>query len=199
MKRIRYTKYVPDPAGEMSLEDLLGALSDFLLQSGFQDYFYYDPPGDQTLDDLRRAIERALLESDMLNEELREQLRQMQMEGSLDQVIEQLIERMQQQDYISIDQPHDPSSHSSVGGQVSEAQQQARFEITDKSLDFLGYKTLRDLLGSLGKSSFGRHDTRDMATGIEASGASRQYEFGDTLNLDITATLSSAIQREGMT
>jgi len=200
MKRIRYTKYVPDPAGEMSLEDLLGALSDYLLQSGFQDYFsYYDlPDGEQSLDDLKRAIERALLESEMLNDELREQLQQMQMEGSLDELVEKLIERMQQEDYISIDQPHDPSKRSSTGGQVGDAQQQARFEITDKSLDFLGYKTLRDLLGSLGKSSFGRHDTRDMATGIEASGASRQYEFGDTLNLDITATLSSAIQREGL-
>jgi len=200
MKRIRYTKYVPDPAGEMSLEDLLGALSDYLLQSGFQDYFsYYDlPDGEHSLDDLKRAIERALLESEMLNDELREQLQQMQMEGSLDELVEKLIERMQQEDYISIDQPHDPSKRSSTGGQVGDAQQQARFEITDKSLDFLGYKTLRDLLGSLGKSSFGRHDTRDMATGIEASGASRQYEFGDTLNLDITATLSSAIQREGL-
>jgi len=199
MKRIRYTKYVPDPAGEMSLEDLLGALSDYFLQSGFQDYLsYYDLPNDQTLDDLKRAIERALLESDMLSQELREQLQQMQMDGTLDEMIEQLIERMQQQDYISVDQPHDPSRRSSVGGQLGEAQQQARFEITDKSLDFLGYKTLRDLLGSLGKSSFGRHDTRDMATGIEASGASRQYEFGDMLNLDITATLSSAIQREGL-
>ncbi len=200
MKRIRYTKYVPDPAGEMSLEDLLGALSDYLLQSGFQDYLsYYDlPNGEQTLDDLKRAIERALLESEMLNDELREHLQQMQGEGSLDELVEKLIERMQQEDYISIDQPHDPSKRSSVGGQVGEAQQQSRFEITDKSLDFLGYKTLRDLLGSLGKSSFGRHDTRDMATGIEASGASRQYEFGDTLNLDITATLSSAIQREGL-
>jgi len=200
MKRIRYTKYVPDPAGEMSLEDLLGALSDYLLQSGFQDYLsYYDlPDGEQSLDDLKRAIERALLESEMLNDELREQLQQMQMEGSLDELVEKLIERMQQEDYISIDQPHDPSKRSSTGGQVGDAQQQARFEITDKSLDFLGYKTLRDLLGSLGKSSFGRHDTRDMATGIEASGASRQYEFGDTLNLDITATLSSAIQREGL-
>jgi Ca-activated chloride channel family protein len=199
MRRIRYTKYVPDPAGEMSLEDLLGALSDYLLQSGFQDYLsYYDlPDGEQTLDDLKRAIERALLESEMLNDELREQLQQMQMEGSLDELVEKLIERMQQEDYISIDQPHDASKQSSTGGQVG-AQQQARFEITDKSLDFLGYKTLRDLLGSLGKSSFGRHDTRDMATGIEASGASRQYEFGDTLNLDITATLSSAIQREGL-
>src|SRR6266571_4524865 len=200
MKRIRYTKYVPDPAGEMSMEDLLSALSDYLLQSGFQDYLsYYDlPNGDKTLEDLRRAIEQALLAGDLLNDELREQLQQMQAEGSLDELIEQLIERMQQEDYISIDQPHDPAKQSSVGGQVGEAQSQARFEITDKSLDFLGYKTLRDLLGSLGKSSFGRHDTRDMATGIEASGASRQYEFGDTLNLDITATLSSAIQREGL-
>src|SRR5437763_1447841 len=199
MRRMRYTKYVPDPAGEMSLEELLGALSDYLLQIGFQDYLsYYDlPDGEQTLDDLKRAIERALLESEMLNDELREQLQQMQMEGSLDELVEKLIERMQQEDYISIDQPHDPSKQSSAAGQVG-AQQQARFEITDKSLDFLGYKTLRDLLGSLGKSSFGRHDTRDMATGIEASGASRQYEFGDTLNLDITATLSSAIQREGL-
>ena len=200
MRRIRYSKYVPDPAGEMSMEDLLGALSDYLLQSGFQDYLsYYDSQdGEHTLDELRRAIEQALLESDMLNDELRQQLEQMQAEGGLDEMIEQLIERMQQEDYISIDQPHDPAKRSSVGGQIGDAQQQARFEITDKSLDFLGYKTLRDLLGSLGKSSFGRHDTRDMATGIEASGASRPYEFGDTLNLDITATLSSAIQREGL-
>ena len=90
MKRIRYTKYVPDPAGEMSLEDLLGALSDYLLQSGFQDYLsYYDlPNGEQTLDDLKRAIERALLESEMLNDEMREQLQQMQAEGSLDDLIE---------------------------------------------------------------------------------------------------------------
>jgi Ca-activated chloride channel family protein len=200
MRRIRYSKYVPDPAGEMSMEDLLGALSDYLLQSGFHDYLsYYDlPNGEHTLEDLRRAIEQALLDSDLLSDEVREQLQQMQAEGSLDDLIEQLIERMQQEDYISIDQPHDPAKRSSVGGEVGDAQQQARFEITDKSLDFLGYKTLRDLLGSLGKSSFGRHDTRDMATGIEANGASRQYEFGDTLNLDITATLSSAIQREGL-
>jgi Ca-activated chloride channel family protein len=134
----------------------------------------------------------------MFDEEMRDRLQQMQMEGQLEELIEKLIERMQQEDYISIDQPHDRARQSSVGGQVGDAQQQAKFETTDKSLDFLGFKALRDLLGSLGKSSFGRHDTRDMATGIEASGASKQYEFGDTLNLDITATLSSAIQREGL-
>ena len=198
MKRVRYSKYVPDPAGEMSMEDLLSALSDYLLQSGFQNYMFYEmPEGDQNLDALRRAIEQALMDSDLFDEEMRERLRQMQMEGKLDELIGKLIERMEQEDFISIEDPPDPSQPSSVGGQMGEGQQ-AKFEITDKSLDFLGYKALRDLLGSLGKSSFGRHDTRDMATGIETSGASKLYEFGDTLNLDITATLSSAIQREGL-
>ena len=209
MKRIRYSKYIPDPASEMSMEDLLSALSDYLLQSGFNDNFWYEmqnDEGEQTLDQLRRALEQALLNGEMFDglndDDMRERLQQMQMNGQLEELIEKLIERMQQEDYISIDrpweaQPHDPAKQSGVGGQVGDAQQ-ARFEITDKSLDFLGFKALRDLLGSLGKSSFGRHDTRDMATGIEASGASKQYEFGDTLNLDITATLSSAIQREGL-
>ena len=73
-----------------------------------------------------------------------------------------------------------------------------KVEVTDKSLDFLGFKTLKDLLGSLGKSSFGAHDTRDLATGVETSGSSKQYEFGDTLNLDISETLFSAMRREGV-
>ncbi len=199
MKRIRYSKYVPDPAADMSMEDLLSALSGYFLQSGFNDNFWYElPEGEQTLDELKRALEQALLNGEMFDEEMRDRLQQMQMDGELEELIEKLIERMQQEDYISIDQPHDPAKQSSMGGQIGDAQQQAKFEITDKSLDFLGFKALRDLLGSLGKSSFGRHDTRDMATGIEASGAAKQYEFGDTLNLDITATLSSAIQREGL-
>ena len=198
MKRSRYSKYVPDPAGELSMEDLLSALADYLLQSGFRDSMWYEmPQGEQTLDELRRAIENALMDGEMFDENLREQIEQMMADGQLDELIEKLIERMQQEDYISVDEPHDPARRSSTGGQTGEAQQ-ARFEITDKSLDFLGFKSLRNLLGSLGKSSFGRHDTRDLATGIEASGSSKTYEFGDTLNLDITATLSNAIQREGL-
>jgi len=201
MKFIKYKKYVPDPASEMSMEDMLSALSDYFLQSGFQDqYMFYDmQDAEQTLDELRRALEQALLDGDLIDAEMRERLQQMQMEGKLDELIDQLIQRMQQENLISVDQPHDRSRQSSVGGQVGQNQSQARFEITDKSLDFLGFRALRDLLGSLGKSSFGRHDTRDLATGIETSGAAKQYEFGDTLNLDITATLSSAIQREGLT
>jgi Ca-activated chloride channel homolog len=200
MKFIKYKKYVPEPASQMSMEDLLNALSDYLLQSGFQRQYmdFYDLNNmEQSLEDLRQAIAEALLNSDMLDDAMREQIENMTPE-QMEQLIQQLIDRMEQENYITVEQPHDPARQSSVGGQVGEPQSQARFEVTDKSLDFLGYRALRDLMGSLGKSSFGRHDTRDLATGIEASGASKTYEFGDTLNLDITATLSSAIQREGL-
>ena len=72
-------------------------------------------------------------------------------------------------------------------------------KVTDKSVDFLGFQDVpKDLLGSLGHSSFGAHDTRDMATGVESSGAAKRYEFGDTLNLDVGATLFSALRREGV-
>ena len=201
MKFIKYSKYVADPAGEMSMEDLLNALSNYLLQSGFQDswYAYEFNEGEQTLDQLRQAIQQALESGEMLDENMRELLEQMQADGQLEELIEKLIERMEQENYITVDQPFDRSKQSNVPGQTGEMQQgQVKFEVTDKGLDFLGYRALRDLLGSLGKSNFGRHDTRDMATGIESSGASRQYEFGDTLNLDITATLSNAIQRDGL-
>ena len=202
MKFIKYSKYVPDPAGEMSMEDLLNALSDYLLQSGFQNPydFYQLPDQEQTMEALRQAIEQALEDGDFLDEDMREQIEQLRMEGKLDEMIDEVMQRMQEEGFISVDQPFqgDPARPSSVGGQTGESQAQTRFEVTDKSLDFLGYKTLRDLLASFGRSSFGRHDTRDMSTGIEASGSSKPYEFGDSLNLDITATLANSIQRDGL-
>ncbi len=199
MKYTKYSKYVADLADEMSLDDLINALSDYLLESGFQnDYMYFQQMDEHNLDALRQAIQQALEMGDFLDDEMRQKLEQMQMDGTLEELIEKLINRMEQEDYISVDEPFDRSRESNTPGQTGEAQSEVKFEITDKSLDFLGYKTLRDLLGSLGRSSFGRHDTRDLATGIESSGASKPYEFGDTLNLDITETLASAIQREGL-
>src|SRR3989442_8312144 len=41
----------------------------------------------------------------------------------------------------------------------------------------------------------GRHDTAYLSTGIEAAAASKPYEFGDTINLDVNTTLMSALQR----
>src|SRR4029077_20021577 len=49
--------------------------------------------------------------------------------------------------------------------------------------------------GPLGKSSYGRHDTREQATGVETTGAPKPYEFGDTLNLDAASTLLNAVER----
>src|SRR4029453_1882396 len=72
-----------------------------------------------------------------------------------------------------------------------------RFEITDKSLDFLGYRALRDLLGSIGRSSIGRHDTREMPTGLEGEGAPKPYGVGDTMNLDASSTILNAVLRGG--
>jgi Ca-activated chloride channel family protein len=198
MKRVRYTKYEGGLAGEMSMEDLLNALSDYLLDSGFQNPWMEFSDLDRTMDALRDALKRALESGELFDQPMQDQIDEMAAEGKLDELIEQLIQRMEQENYISVERPLDPSQTPNPSGHVGENEGQVRFEVTDKSLDFLGYKTLRDLLGSLGKSNYGRHDTRHWATGIEASGASRQYEFGDTLNLDAVATLTSAIMREGI-
>jgi Ca-activated chloride channel family protein len=198
MKGVRYTKYVGDLASEMDLESILQSLSDFLLDSGFRDPYSHYWEMDHTLDDLREALRRILESGDLFDKSIQEKLEQMAAEGKLDELIEKLVQRLEQQNYISSSQQPDPSTTAEAGGQVGDAEGEVRFEVTDKSLDFLGYKALRDLLGSLGKSSFGRHDTHHWATGIEASGASRRYEFGDTLNLDTITTLSSAISREGI-
>ena len=198
MKRVRYKKYEGSLADEMSMEDLLNALSDYLLDSGFQNPWMEFSDLDRTMDALRDALKRALESGDLFDEKMQEQIDEMAAEGKLDELIEQLMRRMEQENYISAEQPRDPSQTANPSGQIGENEGQVRFEVTDKSLDFLGFKTLRDLLGSLGKSNYGRHDTRHWATGIEASGASRPYEFGDTLNFDTVATLTSAIAREGI-
>ena len=209
MKIIRYGKYTGEPADAVDLEELMRRLSDFFLRSGFESQFYglseYDP--ERTMEALRQAVLQALEEGDLFpNETLSEEMRKLlQNPGALDkkqvrELIEQIIERMAQEGYID-PQPHvaPPPGQSALGqtGQARERDTETRFEITDKTIDFLGYKTLRDLLASFGKSSFGRHDTRDLATGVESGGASRAYEFGDTVNLDVSATLFNAVRREG--
>ena len=154
MKYTKYSKYVADLADEMSMEDLLSALSDYMLESGFQsDSMYFQQMDEHSLDALRQAIQQALEMGDFMNDEMRERLEQMQADGTMDELIERLIERMQQEELISVDQPHDPARQSTTPGQTGEAQTNARFEITDKSLDFLGFRARRDLLHSAPCSS----------------------------------------------
>jgi Ca-activated chloride channel family protein len=207
MKYIKYSRYSPDAADDIDLHDLMNKLSDFFLQSGFESPYgvYEMDPQDmqQRMDELREAILRALQEGDLLPPDMLEQLMQnpeMSQNKELRELIDKLIERMEQEGYISQQQARvTPPPSQTPGGQIGQDQPQAeaRFEITDKALDFLGFKTLKDLLASLGKSSFGRHDTRDLATGVESGGASKPYEFGDTLNMDISGTLFQAVHRNG--
>ena len=196
--KFRYTKFTGDLASEMDIEDLLKALSDYLLDSGFRDPYLRFQEMDHTLDDLREALRQLLESGDLFDDRIRQQLEQMGEQGKIDELIDKLINRMEQENYISYSQNMSPTQMSKMMGEAGNIQGEVKFEVTDKSLDFLGFKTLRDLLGSLGKSSFGRHDTRHWATGVEAHGASQRYEFGDTLNLDTTTTLKSAISREGI-
>jgi Ca-activated chloride channel homolog len=197
MKAIKYSKFTGFDWDSLSLEELLNKLSDFLLQSGFyNDYYGLQQMGqDHNLQNLHDAILDAILNQGLLSDEVLEKLL------ADSELVQALIERLQEEGYVSFSDPSSPRTDREITpGQGHEDMEvgQVKFELTDKSLDFLGYKTLKDLLGSLGKSNFGRHDTRDLSTGIESSGSSKDYEFGDSLNLDVSGTLLSAVQREGL-
>ena len=194
MKSIRYSQYTGEDFG-LSAEDLMRALSDFFLESGFNDpYFQFSEWNQHTLEDLKRALERALENGEMFDPErarqIRERLESMTQE-ELNQALGEMVQKLIDEGYINVEQKEQGGGHGRGEAKVE-------VKVTDKSVDFLGFKTLKDLLGSLGRSSFGAHDTRDLSTGVETSGAAKLYEFGDTMNLDVGQTLFSAMQREGV-
>src|SRR5213080_2353140 len=201
--KYRYTKYTGDDLDDLDLEDLVAKLSDLLLASGFGNPYATDDE-ERTMQALHDAILDALFNGGVLPEETIERLLgdpadgdQADARSKLEQLIQQIIERMAQEGYITTppDLEGERERRQGRGGKGPD-QPPVTFEVTDKTLDFLGYRALRDLLGSLGKSSYGRHDTREQATGVETIGAPKAYEFGDTLNLDAAATLLTAVQRE---
>jgi Ca-activated chloride channel homolog len=202
--KYRYTKFVGDELDGLDLEDLVSKLSDLLLSSGFGNPHGMDDE-ERTLQALHDAILEALFNGGVLPEETLDQLLgdpadgdQEEARSMLEKLIQQIIERMTEQGYITMppDLDAERERRQGRGGGFGRDQPQATFEVTDKTLDFLGYRALRDLLGSLGKSSYGRHDTREQATGVETTGAPKPYEFGDTLNLDPASTLLNAVQRD---
>ncbi len=209
MKFTRYSKFKGFDVSSLNLGDLMDALSDSVLNSGYDDDYYYTrqrSEQDTSLDALRRALLQALVEQGHLNEQqIKEMLAENEgkFKGSLlEELLNQLIERLVEEGYLNLREEPAERKERDAGqgpGQVGDPlPRNVHFEVTEKGLDFLGYKTLRNLLGSLGKSSLGRHDTQYLATGIEAESVSKPYEFGDTINLDVSATLLSAIQREGL-
>src|SRR5258706_2402649 len=202
--KYRYTRFTGDALDDLDLEDLVSKLSDLLLASGFGNPYGTDE-ADQTMQAVHDAILDALFNGGVLPEETIERLLgdpadadQGDARSKLEELIQQIIERMADEGYITAppDLEGERERRQGRGAGQGPDQPPATFEVTDKTLDFLGYRALRDLLGSLGKSSYGRHDTREQATGVETTGAPKPYEFGDTLNLDPASTLLNAVQRE---
>ena len=201
--RYRYSKFTGNDLDDVDLEDLVAKLSDLLLSSGFGNPYEMDD-AERTMQALHDAILDALFNGGVLPEETLEWLLgdpadgdQADARSQLEALIQQIIERMTEEGYITAPPNLDAERErrQGRGGNGPDVPQTAKFEVTDKALDFLGYRALRDLLGSLGKSSYGRHDTREQATGIETTGAPKPYEFGDTLNLDASSTLLNAVER----
>jgi Ca-activated chloride channel family protein len=206
MKFIRYSKFKGFDVSGLDLGSLMDALSDRVLDSGYnEDYWWTRQRGevDDSLDALRQAILQALLDQEILSERDAEQMladNGGEFKGSLlEELINQLIERLVEEGYLNLEERPAEMQNGNGHGKVGEPMpRNIKFKVTEKGLDFLGYKTLQKLLGSLGKSSIGRHQTQHLDTGIEAALSSKQYEFGDTINLDVNATLLSAITREGL-
>ncbi len=205
--KYRYSKFTGDDLDDLDLEELLSRLSDMLLSSGFDDPYGMPEDDGHSMQALHDAILEALLNGGLLSDETLEKMfgkdwrDNDDAEARLDELIQRIIQKLQKQGYVtpSPDLAGDRERRERAGGTGGQADASFKFEITDKSLDFLGYRALRDLLGSIGKSSLGRHDTREMATGVEASGAPKPYEFGDTMNLDASATILNAVMRSTST
>ncbi len=215
MRFTTYSKFIPGLAEAVNLQALLDQLGDFLLQSGFaggESWWGGEDPGDRSLESLREAILRALVQSGQLTPEMMRFLRgessgdpaqDQEVERQVAELLDQIIRRLMEEGYLNLAEvPQLPAGYSAVfgpEGQARSAARQVQFSLTEKGADFLGYKTLKALLGTVGKSSAGAHDTPHLATSIESEAASKPYEYGDVLNLDVPATLGRALAREGLT
>jgi Ca-activated chloride channel family protein len=211
MRSHTYTKFSPAMGDAVDLQSLLDNLADFLLQSGFAGGSQFHPfwgetgdDADHSLDALKQAILDALIQSGQMTPEMLEALRgdgDELSEQKLAELLDGIVKRLIEDGYLNLDKPPEmPAGHQNVtgpGGLAQAAARDVQFNLTDKGVDFLGYKALRGILASLGKSNFGAHDTAYLATGIESDGWSKPYEFGDTLNIDVNETLKNALARNG--
>jgi Ca-activated chloride channel homolog len=214
MRYHTYQKYEGSLLDALNIQDLLERLADFLLKSGFEGGAHFHPwwgwsgdEDDRSVDALKAALLQALMESGQLTQEMVEELRgegdNEEIQQRIADMLNDLVQRLSDEGFLNVGPSSQvPASHSPAAmGQVDDAKQAAQhveFNLTQKGIDFLGYRTLKQLLSAVGRSSFGSHDTPHLATGIEAEAVSKPYEFGDTLNLDIPATLRNAMSRGGV-
>ncbi|MGH7461582.1 MAG: hypothetical protein ACREMA_11225, partial [Longimicrobiales bacterium] len=216
MRYTTYSKYNGTLFDALNVQNLLENLADFLLQSGFAGGPHYHPwwgwtgeeTNDRSLDALKQALLQALIESGQLTPDMLKELRgegqpSEKTREKIAELLDELVRRLVEEGYLKTgSEPQMPGSYEQMPteGRIDEAKaaQQVEFNLTQKGIDFLGYRTLKHLLSAVGRSSFGSHDTPHLATGVEADAVSKPYEFGDTMNLDIPATLKNALARGGL-
>lgn len=196
MPRItRYSKFEGE-LDQIESAELMSMIQEALLGQGMNDPYDPDPDARPSMDDLFDAILQSLVDRGMVPEDMLEEAMNADniQESRLGQQIQNMMDKLQMDGFIRKEFGEDEDNPQGSGGGAGESGE-ARFQLTDKSIDFLGYNSLRDLMGGLGRSTTGNHDTRDYASGIDVTGELKSYEFGDTLNLDTTATLSNVISK----
>ncbi len=217
MRFTTYTKYKGGWLDALNLQALLEHLSDFLMDGGFAGGPHFHPwwgwsgtEDTSSMDALRDAILRALVESGELTPEMIRELRgegdgDPDLQARIAELLDEVVQRLVEEGYLNVDggaaMPGTTLDVTGEGGKIDEAREAARgvdFSLTRKGMDFLGYRALRNLLSASGSAAAGSHQTPKLSTGIEAEAESRPYQFGDTLNLDIPATLKNALEREGL-
>ena len=198
MPTTRYSKYEAT-LDDLDMADLMKMLKDRLLDSGFgRNPWDPDPDYRQSLQDLYDAIAEALVNNDLVDEQMLEEAMNAEdwMSTRLGETVKRLAERLEREGYLKPESAEEPSRPGGEGGTGPDRDPgEARFELTNKAIDFLGYRTLRDVLGAAGRASVGAHETRFQTTGVEVNAESKPYEYGDTMNLDVTGTFRNAARR----
>lgn len=197
MARTRYSKY------EATLEDLDSAelmrmIQDRLLTSGFErNPWDPDPEAGRTLEDLYRAIAEALIANDLIDEETLQRALDADdwLQSDLGETVRRLAERLERDGFLRPGTGEDPGLGQGPAAGGAGEPGETTFELTEKAVDFLGYSSLKDVLGAAGGAGIGAHDTDRSSTGVETTGETRPYSFGDALNLDVAATFTNAARR----
>src|SRR5918912_811209 len=125
MKFTRYSKFKGLDVSSINLGYLMEALSDSILQSGYDDEYYWSRqrrPQDTSLDALRRALLQALLDQGLIDErQIQEMLADNdgKFKGSLlEEMLNQLIERLVEEGYLKLreEQPQRARQQQRRGG-----------------------------------------------------------------------------------
>src|SRR5918911_3035225 len=133
MKFIRYSRFKGFDVSGVNLGDLMEAMQDGLLQSGYDDDYYWTRQRrrqDTSLDALRQALLQALLDlGELAEQDVREMLAENEgrFKGSqLEELLNQLIERLVEEGYLKLreEQPAQRQRRDQMQGgpgQVGEA------------------------------------------------------------------------------